>query len=141
VEIKSVTDAVDSGLARRIKHLVDSGLCMTEGASEYTSRLIRISLDIASSKDKIKRASKILKALAHPARLKILKILSNRDMCVCEIMAILNATQPTTSHHLGMLEKLELVRKRHIKKWVFYSIADTEIMNLVQQLVQQISQR
>jgi ArsR family transcriptional regulator len=132
-------NTVDSALTKRIKHLIDSGLCTTEEASEYTSKLKGIALDIASSKEKIKKASKVLKALAHPTRLKILKILSNRGMCVCEIMAVLNVTQPTTSHHLNVLEKLGLVRRRHFKKWVFYSIADTEIINIVQQLIQQIS--
>jgi ArsR family transcriptional regulator len=134
-----MVNAVDSALMKRIKRLVDSGLCTTEEASEYMSKLTRITLDIVSSKEKIKRASKVLKALAHPTRLKILKILSNRGMCVCEIMAVLNVTQPTTSHHLNMLEKMGLVRRRHLKKWVFYSIANTEITNIVQQLIQQIS--
>jgi len=51
-----------------------------------------------------------------------------REMCVCEIMVALNLTQPTASHHLGILEKEGIIKRRKEGKWVFYAVADLEII-------------
>jgi len=49
-------------------------------------------------------------------------------MCVCEIMVALNLTQPTASHHLGILEKEGIIKRRKEGRWVFYAISDLEII-------------
>lgn len=54
----------------------------------------------------------ILKALADPTRIKILKMLEHRELCVCEIHAALHLAQPTISKHLKILEVAGLVDKR-----------------------------
>jgi ArsR family transcriptional regulator len=70
----------------------------------------------------------MFKALADETRLKILRLLAKREMCVCEVMAALSLTQPTASHHLRILENAELVKDRKDGKWVFYSLADPVVM-------------
>jgi DNA-binding transcriptional ArsR family regulator len=50
-----------------------------------------------------------MKALSEPNRVKILKILQCRDLCGCEIQAILDIAQPTVSSHLKVLEDAGLV--------------------------------
>ncbi|MFW6110702.1 MAG: ArsR/SmtB family transcription factor [Thermoproteota archaeon] len=80
------------------------------------------------SVEESKAKSKVFKALANATRLRILGLLSSREMCVCEIMVALELTQPTASHHLRILENVGLIRNRKEGKWVFYSIANPEFI-------------
>jgi ArsR family transcriptional regulator len=65
-----------------------------------------------------------MKALSDPNRVKILKMLQRKELCVCEIRAALEITQPTVSSHLKALENADLVRSRKEGLWVIYSLAD-----------------
>ncbi|MBC7130036.1 helix-turn-helix transcriptional regulator [Candidatus Bathyarchaeota archaeon] len=81
--------------------------------------------------EEAERKSRIFKALADTTRLRILKLLVLREMCVCELMIALGLTQPTTSHHLKILENAGLVKSRKEGKWVFYKIANPKITELI----------
>ncbi|MBS7643805.1 winged helix-turn-helix transcriptional regulator [Candidatus Bathyarchaeota archaeon] len=80
------------------------------------------------------RESELFKALADPTRGKILALLGVRKMCVCEIMVALDLTQPTASHHLGILERVGLIKDERVGKWIFYSIANPELTKLIQKI-------
>ena len=67
---------------------------------------------------------RVMKALSDPNRVKILKMLQRRELCVCEIRAALEIAQPTVSSHLKVLEDADLVRSRKEGLWVIYSLAD-----------------
>ncbi len=62
------------------------------------------------------------KILADETRLKIILMLSRRDMCVCEIMDELGMSQPAVSHHLRLLRKSGILNDDKDGRWVFYSI-------------------
>jgi len=124
----------DAGLKERLERLVDSGLCPARDVSEYAVKLRMITDDIALKREKIREASKFFKALADETRLMILRLLEFREMCVCEVMVALGLTQPTASHHLGILENVGLVKSRKKAKWVFYSIADPKLIEAMHQL-------
>jgi len=47
-------------------------------------------------------------------------------------MVALNLTQPTASHHLGLLENVGIIKDRKDGKWVFYSISDPKLINNMQ---------
>jgi ArsR family transcriptional regulator, arsenate/arsenite/antimonite-responsive transcriptional repressor len=66
----------------------------------------------------------ITKALSDPGRVKILKLLQHRCMCVCEIQALLELAQPTVSKHLKILEEAGLVTSRKSGLWVNYALTD-----------------
>jgi ArsR family transcriptional regulator, arsenate/arsenite/antimonite-responsive transcriptional repressor len=53
---------------------------------------------------------KLMKAVADPTRVKILKALQSRSMCVCQVYTALNLAQPTVSKHLKILEDAEIMR-------------------------------
>jgi len=59
--------------------------------------------------------------------------LNIREMRVCEIMVALDLTQPTASHHLGILETVGLVKDKREGKWVFYSLKNKRIMKLMKE--------
>ena len=53
----------------------------------------------------MKNFIKVMKALSDPNRIKIIKILQHKMMCVCELRAALEIAQPTVSKHLKILEE------------------------------------
>ncbi len=64
----------------------------------------------------------VMKSGADPTRLRILKMLEGGEMCVCQIVAILELSQSTISKHLFLLKMAGLVKERQEKKWVHYSL-------------------
>jgi ArsR family transcriptional regulator len=70
-------------------------------------------------------------ALGDATRLKMLKLIADEELCSCEVMAALELTQPTTSHHLGILEQARLLTSKRNGKWVFYKIANSNVHNLI----------
>jgi len=67
---------------------------------------------------------KVMKALSDPNRVKIVKLLQQKMMCVCELQGALNIAQPTVSKHLKILEDAGLVDFHKDGLWVNYYLAD-----------------
>lgn len=72
----------------------------------------------------MKEFIKVMKALSDPARVRILKMLQHKTMCVCEIQTALNKAQSTTSKHLKILEDAGLITFEKDGLWVNYKLAD-----------------
>ena len=121
-----------SRVSKRLERLVKSGICPTEDVSKYASELRQLVHEI-TDENAVKMQSRLFKALADKTRLKILMLLDIREMCVCEIMVALDLTQPTASHHLGILERVGLVKDRREGKWVFYSLKNKRITKLMKE--------
>ena len=66
---------------------------------------------------------RVMKALSDPTRVKILKVLQLKGLCVCEIRALLGFSQPTISKHLKILEDAGVVESHKDKTWVNYQLA------------------
>lgn len=120
-------------VSNRLKRLINSGICPAEDASKYTTELRQLANEVTDP-NLIDKQSRLFKALGDETRLRILKLLNLREMCVCEVMVALNLTQPTASHHLSLLENVSLVKGRKEGKWVFYSIAKPELLQNLQNL-------
>ncbi|MBW2064696.1 MAG: winged helix-turn-helix transcriptional regulator [Deltaproteobacteria bacterium] len=67
---------------------------------------------------------KVMKALSDPNRVKIIKMLQHKVMCVCEIKEALRISQPSASKHLKMLVDAGLVDFEKDGLWVNYHLAD-----------------
>lgn len=65
----------------------------------------------------------LFKAFADPTRLRILTLLSGREVCVCDLMAVLREPQPKVSQHLAFLRAAGLVVFRQEGKWRHYALA------------------
>ncbi len=69
----------------------------------------------------------IFKALSDETRLRILKLLEEGELCVCDVVAALEMVQPKVSFHLGVLKEAGLIKDRKQGKWIHYRIADSDI--------------
>jgi len=69
---------------------------------------------------KMKEFIRVMKALSDPNRVKILKMLQQKELCVCEIQTALEIAQPTVSRHLKVLENAGLVIYQKDGLWVNY---------------------
>ncbi|GAB4483164.1 MAG: metalloregulator ArsR/SmtB family transcription factor [Thermodesulfovibrionales bacterium] len=69
----------------------------------------------------------IFKALSDETRLRIIKLLEQGELCVCDITAALNMVQPKVSFHLSTLKEAGLIKDRKQGKWIHYSINDKDL--------------
>jgi len=84
----------------------------------------------------VERFTTILKALAHPVRLRMVDLIrqGGGDVCVCEFEKHFELKQPTISHHLRILREAGLIRSRQDGTWVRHTI-DGKVFALAQQLL------
>jgi len=75
----------------------------------------------------MKEAARFFKILADESRLKMLWLLFNRrELCVCDIMAVLEITQSKASRHLATMRNLGIVTDRREGQWSYYSLCPVE---------------
>jgi ArsR family transcriptional regulator len=75
----------------------------------------------------MRQTTKLFKALSDSNRIRILKMLSIRELCVCEITDILGLAASTVSKHLSILRDLELILDRKDGRWINYSLNKTSL--------------
>lgn len=78
------------------------------------------------------------KVFGDVTRIRILCVLLQSEMCVCDLAQTLNMTQSAISHQLRMLKQMKLVTNRREGKTVFYSLADGHIRTIVNQGMEHI---
>jgi ArsR family transcriptional regulator len=69
----------------------------------------------------------IFKALSDETRLRIIKLLEQGELCVCDITAALDMVQPKVSFHLSALKEAGLIKDRKEGKWIHYSLSDSDL--------------
>ena len=70
---------------------------------------------------------KVFKALGDRNRLRILKMLQHKKMCVCELSAALGITRPSVSKHLSLMKDAGLVQDERNGQWIDYSLCEEKI--------------
>ena len=113
--------------SERLERLLCSNLRPSEDLVAYAAELKTIANQLADE-ELIDTKTRLLKSLANETRLKMLRLLNEREMCVCELTVALDLTQPTASHHLNILENMKLIRGRKEGKWVFYSVSKPKLV-------------
>ncbi len=79
----------------------------------------------------------VLKSLSDETRLRIINLLfDGKELCVCEIMKILNISQTKASRHLSYLKNSGLVTDRKHAQWTYYTIVINEESKFINSLVQ-----
>lgn len=84
--------------------------------------------------------AELFKVFGDSTRIKILYVLFESEMCVCDIAQLLNMTQSAISHHLRTLKQSKLVTYRREGKTVFYSLADGHVRTIIDQGMEHIAE-
>jgi len=90
--------------------------------------------------DDLQELAGFYKVFGDMTRLKILYVLFQSEMCVCDLAQLLGMTQSAISHQLRMLKQLKLVKNRREGKTVFYSLADNHIETILDQGMEHIKE-
>lgn len=70
----------------------------------------------------IENTAAVLKALGEPSRLKIIKFLSLQELCICELVAVLDMSQPRVSQHVKVLKQAGLLKERKVKQKSYFAL-------------------
>lgn len=84
--------------------------------------------------------AEVFRALGDPTRVKLLYALSRRELCVCDLAAVIGASESAVSHQLRLLRTQKLVRFRREGKVVYYSLADKHVEKLFQQGLEHVTE-
>jgi ArsR family transcriptional regulator, lead/cadmium/zinc/bismuth-responsive transcriptional repressor len=98
------------------------------------ARQALIGEDIAAS------LAELFKALGDPTRVKILFSLMTRELCVCDLTAVIGISESAVSHQLKVLRTLRLVKFRREGKILYYSLADDHIEKLFAQGLEHVTE-
>lgn len=75
--------------------------------------------------------SELFKVFGDLTRIRILSVLAAREICVCDLAAVLGMTQSAISHQLRSLRNAKLIRSRRDGKTVYYSLADAHVVSIL----------
>jgi len=92
--------------------------------------------------ESLKKWIKAFKALGDESRLKMLACIANakkKELCVCELEALLKLSQPTVSRHLRILEEADFLESRRQGQWVIYTLKKNKISSIFLKLIDEIS--
>jgi DNA-binding transcriptional ArsR family regulator len=91
------------------------------------------SLSSGLDEKKLPSEVRVFKALADVNRLKIIKLLKEGELCVCELTAVLSTSQSTVSHHLSVLKNARLIKERKEGKWSYFRLSDGAVIEILNQ--------
>ena len=115
---------------QRLQRLIESDICQAD-VNKYRDELVQLANNVADI-ETAKKHSRFFKALSDEKRLRIVKLLRVKEMCVCELMIALDMTQPNLSHHIRILENEGIVNRTKRGKWVYCSLANRKtVENLI----------
>lgn len=116
----------------------DTDVC--EGLCEHDQIVCLAKAEMLVDED-ARQIAETFKILGDPTRIKILHALSRRELCVCDISAIVAMGQSAVSHQLRLLRGARLVKYRKEGKMVWYSLDDAHISLLLAQGIEHIQHR
>ncbi len=93
-------------------------------------------IDLFAGDDDIERASRSLKAMSHPLRLKILCTLGDQEISVQEIVDHVGTSQSNISQHLAILRDKGILASRKDANRVYYSVSDSRTLKLIDMMRQ-----
>lgn len=84
--------------------------------------------------------AELFKVFGDSTRIKILYVLFESEMCVCDIAQLLNMSQSAISHQLRVLKQSQLVKYRREGKTVFYALSDNHVRTIINQGMEHVGE-
>ena len=110
------------------KHLMGIECCDTVEVHEDLLRIVRESIP---SEEELYDLAELFKIFGDSTRIRILFVLFESEVCVCDLATLLGMTQSAISHQLRILKQNKLVKSRRAGKSVFYSLADDHVRMII----------
>ena len=95
---------------------------------------------VMPGEDTLYDLTELFRIFADSTRVRILYVLFESEMCVCDIAALLGMTQSAISHQLRALKNARLVKSRRDGKTVFYSLADEHVKTILDQGIEHVTE-
>ena len=95
---------------------------------------------VMPGEDTLYDLTELFRIFGDSTRVRILYVLFEAEMCVCDIAALLGMTQSAISHQLRALKSARLVKSRREGKTVFYSLADDHVKAIINQGLEHVSE-
>ena len=101
--------------------------------NEIHEDLLKIVNDTMPEETELYDLAELFKVFGDSTRIRILFVLFEAEVCVCDLAKVLNMTQSAISHQLSILNAYKLVNSRREGKSVFYSLADGHVRTIIAQ--------
>ena len=101
--------------------------------NEIHEDLLKIVNDTMPEEPELYDLAELFKVFCDSTRIRILFVLFEAEVCVCDLAKVLNMTQSAISHQLRILKANKLVNSRREGKSVFYSLADGHVRTIIAQ--------
>ncbi|MGN0347285.1 MAG: ArsR/SmtB family transcription factor [Lachnospiraceae bacterium] len=117
---------------REYKHHKNQGCECCEEKHVHPEILDRIREDMIDEEE-LADLAELFKIFGDTTRIRILAVLFESEVCVCDLAETLNMTQSAISHQLKILKQSKLVKSRRDGKSIFYSLADDHVSTIIAQ--------
>ena len=107
---------------------------------EVHENLLQIVNETIPEENELYDLAELFKVFGDSTRIRILFVLFEAEVCVCDLAKALNMTQSAISHQLRILKQNKLVKNRREGKSIFYSLADSHVETVLAQGMEHISE-
>ena len=118
----------------------DIETCKCEHSGEGHETFVKRMTDGMPEDGKLYELADLYKVFGDSTRIKILYVLFESEMCVCDLAEVLNMTVSAVSHQLKTLKQARLVKARKEGKSVIYSLADDHVKAIIDQGMEHINE-
>ena len=99
--------------------------------NEVHEELLKIVNKTMPEETELYDLAELFKVFGDSTRIRILFVLFEAEVCVCDLAKVLNMTQSAISHQLRILKQNKLVKSRREGKSIFYSLADDHVRTII----------
>mgnify|MGYP000488277241 FL=1 len=100
---------------------------------EIQKELLKVGNETMPDENELYDLAELFKVFGDSTRIRILYVLFEAEVCVCDLAQALNMTQSAISHQLRILKQNKLVKNRREGKSIFYSLADDHVRSIIAQ--------